>query len=128
MIRRVKKTGVFMKKLIISTFLLMLFTNLAWADQCSTLPNEKALKAKEIISNFIKTHEVAVIDLYCEACMDKIPKALVADTVNLKNFQVKGFKEILINEKSIDLAYVYINGENLASMIDCKTIGVDQFL
>lgn len=120
--------GLFMKKQLVMTFILMLFTNLVWADQCSTLPKQKALKAKNIIEKFIKSNDLAVIDIYCEACMDEIPKAIVADTVHLKDFQVKGFKEILVNEKVIDLAYVYLNGVNMASMIGCKTVGVEKFL
>ncbi len=117
-----------MKKQIVMTFMLLMFSGLTWADQCSTLPKDKALKAKKIISSFIKANEIAVIDLYCQACMFTYPEPVVADSVSLKDFQVKGYKEILVNNISIDLAYVYINGENVASMIGCKTVGVDKFL
>lgn len=117
-----------MKKQIVMTFILLLFSSLSWADQCSKLPKDKALKAQKIISTFIKTNEIAVIDLYCQACMFTYPEPIVADSVSLKDFQVKGYKEILVNNVSIDLAYVYINGENVANIIGCKTVGVDKFL
>lgn len=117
-----------MKKQLVMTFTLLVLSTQVWADQCSTLPNDKAIHAKKLISKFIKSNEIAVIDIFCEACMDTTPKALVAENVELKNFQVKGYQEIYLNDKPIDLAYTYINGENIANLIGCKTIGVEKFL
>ena len=117
-----------MKKHIVMTFMLLMFSGFTWADQCSTLPKEKALQAKKIISSFIKTNEIAVIDIYCQACMFTYPQVLVADSVELKDFQVRGYQEVIVNNEPVDLAYMYINGENLASMIGCKAVGVDKFL
>ncbi len=34
----------------------------------------------------------------------------------------------LVNDKKIDLAYTYINGENVANMVGCKAVGVGKFL
>lgn len=113
---------------MVMTFILLLVSGLSWADQCSTLPKDKALQAKKIISKFIKTNEIPVIDVYCQACMFTYPQVLVADSVELKDFQVQGYQEVIVNNERVDLAYMYINGENLASMIGCKAIGVDKFL
>ena len=110
------------------TFTLLMTSTLAWADQCSTLPADKAQQAYKIIDKFIKSNEIAVLDIYCEACRDDYPIAIVADSVDIKEFQVKGYKEVLINDKNVDLAYLYLNGENIAKMVGCKTMGVDQYL
>lgn len=117
-----------MKKMLFLTFTLLIFANLALADQCSTLPRNKANRAYQIIKDYIDNNQIAVIDVFCKTCVEALPKALVVDNVSLKEFQVKGYQEIIINKELVDLAYVYINGENLASIVDCKTVGVDKFL
>lgn len=117
-----------MKKQVLITFILLVLTHSAFADQCTRLPKSKAKAAHKIITNFIKSNDIAVADIFCEACRDEAPKVVVLESTELKDFQVKGYKEITVNDQAVDLAYLYINGENVASMVDCKTIGVDKFL
>lgn len=123
------KNRQFMKKRIVMTLLFkFVFMAQAWGAQCSALPEQKALKAQKLIADYVKQHQIAVVDMYCEACRDEYPKALVVESVALSDFQIKGYKEISVNNKAIDLAYMYINGENVASMVGCKAIGVDRYL
>jgi hypothetical protein len=115
-----------MKKLILFTF--MLYSMGSLAAQCNALPQSMANKAYELLDKHKKLNEIAVIDIYCEACRDEAPKPMVVDSVNLKDFQIKGYKQVMVNNKKIDLAYTYINGENVATIIGCKAVGINQYL
>jgi hypothetical protein len=112
--------------LTLSIFSLMSLS--AFADQCSVLKISSANIAKEILSTHLSSNKIAVIDKFCESCMDKRAMPIVIDSIETKDFQVKGYKEIYINKQKIDLAYIYINGKNIATSIGCRTIGVSEYL
>lgn len=116
-----------MKKILNYILISNIFALNAIAAQCVVLPEEKANKAVELLIKHKKRNPIAVIDLYCEACRDEYPRPIVLENVELINFQVEGYKQIMINNKKIDLAYSYLNGVNIASMIDCKAIGVKKY-
>lgn len=120
--------GGFLKKFCFLAILIFTLNTIAFADQCSALPLKQAYQAEQILKDFTKKNSIAVIDRFCEACMDTMVKPIVIDSIKIKDFQVKGYKEILINDKKIDLAYIYLNGENLAEKIGCKVIGNSYFL
>lgn len=100
----------------------------AYADQCSVLPAKQAKKAQEILQKHLSDNSIAVIDKYCEACRDEYIKPIVIDSIEMKDFQVRGYNELYINSKKIDLAYLYLGGVNLAGKIGCKAIGVSKYL
>ena len=107
---------------------LALFSCSAFADQCSVLPISSAIKAKEILNKHLNSNSIAVIDRYCESCRDEMATPIVIDTIELKSFQVHGYNEIYVNDKKIDLAYIYLDGNNIASQVGCNTIGVSKYL
>ena len=98
------------------------------ADQCSVLPAKSAHIAKELLSNHLRSNAIAVIDRYCESCRDEVATPIVIDTVAIRDFQVDGFKEIYVNDKKIDLAYIYLGGVNIAGKIGCKAFGISEYL
>jgi hypothetical protein len=108
--------------------ILMTTSSVAFADQCSVLPAKSAHIAKELLSNHLRSNTIAVIDRYCESCRDEVATPIVIDTVTIKDFQVDGFKEIYVNEKKIDLAYIYLEGVNIAGKIGCKAFGISEYL
>lgn len=114
---------------MIASFIIVMFTIAdGQASQCHILPKKQAKKAISILTRFKKLNPIAVIDIYCEACRDLAPKPVVIDSVTKENFQVNGFEKVLVNNQKIDLAYTYINGENVANMIGCQATGVAHHL
>jgi hypothetical protein len=107
---------------------LLVTSTVSYADQCSVLPTKSALMAKVILSEHVKSNSIAVIDSYCESCRDETPKPIVIDSIELKDFQIAGFKEIFINNKKIDLAYIYLEGVSIAGKIGCKAFGISKYL
>ena len=117
-----------MKKLVFTLLISLIGLQSAMADQCMIVSNAKAKEAKTQVEQLLSDNSIVVIDKFCEACMDVTPEPLVVDNVKLKNSQVKGFMSLSINNVPVDLAYIYINGENLAAKIGCRTFGVSQYL
>lgn len=117
-----------MTKYLSIIFCALLLISQAFADQCSVIPKLKANKALSLLKNFKHNNSIAVIDKYCKACRDESPQAIVIDEVSISDFQIKGYREVKINNEVIDLAYYYLNGENIAQMVGCNTIGVDRLL
>ncbi len=98
----------------------------AYGGQCKYLPKAKIDSALKIIEQI--KGEIPIVDHYCESCLDANPKPIVIDRVEVSPFQVKGYAGIKINGSSIDLAYTYVGGENLAQMVGCKTQNISKFL
>jgi len=96
----------------------------AKASQCQAIKGVDALKVEKLLNEFKANNPIAVIDRYCLSCRDQYVKPIVIDQIEIKDFQVRGYKEIYVNQKKIDLAYIYLNGENLAEKIGCKVKGI----
>lgn len=120
-----------MKKQLTFFAIYILCFSLAYADQCEWVSWDVAEKAYNLLLNSLDyTH-------FCAPCMDKEPITKQINTVDIKPVDRKGnsktLYQILINNKPIDIAYVYINGKNLGMQADCTPIGdvpeyIDDFL
>lgn len=106
----------------------ILFSFNVLADQCSVLPMKSAVQAQDLLEKHLHTHSIAVIDKYCESCRDESVQPIVIDKVELRDFQVVGFKQVYVNNKKLDLAYIYLGGVNIAEQIGCKTRGISKYL
>lgn len=116
-----------MQILVMLGALLMSF-NLWASGQCETLSSQQAQLAFDLIQQELKTNPIAVIDSYCESCLDDLPRPIVIDNFQIKRLENLSFSQIQINGEIIDAAYIYLNGENLAAQIGCKTIAVSRNL
>lgn len=110
------------KFLIITLFLLGSVSS--YASQCQAILGVDAQKIVKMLREHKLNNSIAVIDKYCHSCRDQYVKPIVIEQIELKDFQVRGYKEVYINRKKIDLAYIYLNGENLAEKIGCKARGI----
>lgn len=100
----------------------------AYADQCAWIDEAAALKAQRILKSSPKFIE------YCEPCDETAPGTpQVAKTVDVNDAGDGNYKEVSINGKAIDLAYVFVKTsdaryENLASLAGCPATGVSPSL
>ncbi len=119
-----------MKQLAFIFMLAIIGTNMAFGAQCKFVPTKQADMAKKHLEKLLSSNKatLAVIDSYCESCLDKYAKAVVVEKVSVVNTQVRDYKSVVVNDSAIDLAYIYINGENLAKIIGCRTFGVSEYL
>lgn len=108
--------------------LIALSTNVAFAAQCKFISNDQAQRAEEFIKGNSKIANISVVDYYCESCLDKYPKPIVLDEIKIVRNIIGERAVLMINNKSIDLAYIYVNGANLAHEISCETYAVSAFL
>lgn len=117
-----------MKKLIISLFILTLFTVNALADQAAYITQAQAQKAAAFLKD--KKH----IRHYCNPCDDKGDRVEEISTVEaVAVTDSKPYWEVLVNGKGIDLAYVYYQNEdgewkNLAKKMKIKVDDVPKSL
>jgi len=100
----------------------------SFAATCKYLPKAKMSKVVEILTAHAASNKIAVIDKYCESCLDKSPKAIVIDSFKTKQHQISGFESLEINGKVYDLAYLYIDGENLSHKFNCHNKYISQYL
>lgn len=103
------------KTLFITVFSLL--SSAAFADQCAVVNAEMTRKALSILKDAQTVHS------FCQPCGDRAPQKLYVRNASFKQFDNSNY-EVLINGKSIDLAYTYVNGLNLATIVGCKTTGV----
>lgn len=106
---------------------LSLLGSTAHADQCAWIDDDTAQQARAILAR-----SPAFIE-YCEPCGDKAPGVpLLAKSVEVR---VAGddYKEVTIDGKGIDLAYVFVKTDaahyrNLAALAGCAATGVSPSL
>lgn len=113
----------------LGVILALLITSQAYAfnDQCKNLTAGQANKAKSFIQkSYQVTKNIPVIDYLCEHCGDSYIKPIVMDSVKLKNNG--NLFELMINGKPQNLAYLYLNGRNIAHYVGCKPKAVSKFL
>ena len=110
-------------------FILLLFviSAPAFAVQCINLSKDQALAAQLAIEHVSKkVPDFLVIDQYCEHCLDAYPRPIVVDEVTVTH-DAKNYY-LLINEEKVDIAYIYVDNKNLASLAGCKTIAVSKII
>ena len=106
---------------------LCLLAHPAYADQCAWIDDAAALEAQRILKSSPKFIE------YCEPCEERAPgPPQIAKTVEVQTAD-GDYKEVAINGKGVDLAYVFVKTsdaryENLASLAGCPATGVSPSL
>ncbi|MCL2182097.1 MAG: hypothetical protein FWB85_01330 [Chitinispirillia bacterium] len=105
----------------------LLVAGVAGADQCAVVDEAQAAKAQAILA------ERPMVLHYCEPCGEKEPGAPYAvDTVGVA-VHGEGKREISINGKKADFAYIFVRVEagkydNMALLIGCPAKDVSQTL
>ncbi len=101
----------------------------ALADQCAYITKEQAKRAISRL-NLNQT-----IYLLCEPCGEKMPQATVITNLSMETVDYQDFWQVKVNEKGIDLAYVFIDSGiegnywvNLAAVADCQAQSVSPVL
>ena len=95
----------------------------AFADQCEVLKSKaQALTAVRMLNAAKEMHH------FCENCGDATPKLVARYAVDLQTFEGVGSGKyiVVLNSKTIDLAYTYVDGLNLAYIVGCPTRGVSR--
>ena len=104
MIDRITKIRLFM----IATGLGLLFpVAAAHADQCQLIPKQQALAAMNRLEPGQRIYSL------CELCGERLPQPIVIKTIELKHDLDSKLWEIKINDRGIDLAYIYVNAIDL---------------
>lgn len=110
-----------MKSLFLVFIGLLFISNNAAADQCVYIDE----KTRDAAYEMLKTTDVYTD--FCAPCQDAEPIEKKVDKLEYKKVDYmendEQFYKIYINDKPIDLAYVYINGRNLGMQTSCKTYG-----
>lgn len=94
-------------------------TTPGWADQCSYISKEQALKA---IARLDLNDEVYFL---CEPCGEEIPEPAQIEALSAGTVDYEDYWQVVINGDGIDLAYVFVdsgienNFANLAMLADC---------
>jgi hypothetical protein len=105
---------------LLSLFSLMIivFSLSAQADQCSLITQEQALRAESLLLNSRRIQNL------CELCGETSPSLITFETLIARPAGLENYWEVLLDEKNIDLAYTYVDGKNLAMLVDCPVSGV----
>lgn len=72
--------------------------------------------------------DIAVIDSYCISCNDNYVKPIVIDKVEVKAHNVNGFYTLNVNDQPLELANIYLDGENLAYKVGCESKFATRYL
>ena len=84
-----------------------------------------ANKALKILKTLQKKNPIMVIDKFCEFCQNESrPNPIVVTKISMVKDSSRKIASILINKKKVDLAYIFVNGDNLAKAINCETYAV----
>lgn len=111
-----------MKK-IVMTMALVLSASSAFADQCAYITKDQAAKA---VSTLLNAQSIKSL---CEPCGETKATAINdVKSIEIKATGVDNTVEISLDGKSIDLAYTYVNGSNLALTSNCPADGVSPSL
>lgn len=93
--------------------------------QCKSLEIAKANRALRILETLQKKSPIMVIDKFCEFCENEsFPNPIVVNKITLVKDANRKIASIFINKKKVDLAYIFVDGNNLAKAINCKTYAV----
>jgi hypothetical protein len=98
------------------------------AAECKFIPKKSAQKIKSILNQHHAFEEIAVIDSFCKECEDTYVRPIVIDKIEMKKHSIKGFYSLNINNEPLELAHIYLNGENLAYKIGCDSKFATKYL
>jgi hypothetical protein len=106
--------------------LFTLVASVAFADQCAWIAPAQAEKAIPVLKG------KRVIE-WCEPCNEKKPpktKVKKASVVTVRPVASEGLAEVLVNEKPVDLAYLFVEDGaafvNVASLVGCPATDVSK--
>jgi len=108
-----------MKKLLTIAILSLFFGN-AFADQCHYVNKKQAQAALKIAL------ETKTIQTLCEPCGENIAQSLSIKSIGIADVDFQGYWELQVNGQGLDLAYTYVNGMNLATLVSCSTTSVSK--
>ena len=106
-------------KCLILTSLIIAFGLNSWADQCAWISQEQAQKAMAALE------QAKEVKSFCEPCRQH-----ALQTIDIQKLEILPINEtsnlwkVLVNNKGIDAAYIYVDQLNLAEVIQCPTEGV----
>ncbi|MEA5535127.1 hypothetical protein [Crocosphaera sp. XPORK-15E] len=106
----------------------LLISHSAYADQCSYVEKEQALKAVSFLSLNQQIY------LFCEPCGEKVPRSVTIESVAAGTVGYQDFWQVSINGKGVDLAYTYVPSSleqkpiNLAALSGCSAGDVSPFI
>lgn len=113
-----------MKKVLFAAMMILCISLTAFADQAMLVKKAEAEKASQFLEKGMKIRE------FCAPCGDTAWSETSIKIIEIRNNDADS--EILINDKTVDLAYVYVekNGKwrNLAIMTGLSVSGVSEFL
>ncbi|MDR1338434.1 MAG: hypothetical protein LBJ73_05435 [Rickettsiales bacterium] len=99
---------------------LLLVCNSAIADQCAYIGAD----VRDAVYSILKSTD-SYVD-FCAPCQDTEPIKYKIKKLDYKQVDYKdGYPlyEIYINNKPVDIAYIYVAGRNLAMQANCKPFG-----
>ncbi|MCO4753416.1 MAG: hypothetical protein KC478_02985 [Bacteriovoracaceae bacterium] len=99
----------------------LLFSSTAFAGHCKYLSVKHINAAFNELAQYKAQTSTPIVDYYCKSCNDTYVRPIVLEELEYKPHQIKGFASIFINGKQMDLAYLYLNGQNLGHKYNCKT-------
>jgi hypothetical protein len=110
------------RSLLTVATLALLSTAIGHADQCQILDDATVPWATRAL------RKGDMVIRYCAPCGDKAP----GTPFKIDRVEAKG-KEILVNGKAVDLAYIYVqtgptNYANVGLLVGCDAAGVEPFL
>ena len=102
-------------KTLLFALLLGSFSTMALADQCSLVSKETAKVAVRTLM------DASSVSFLCEPCGDTEATSLKAESIGLKKSSVEDYYEVVVDGKTVDLAYTYVNGLNLSKLTSCPS-------
>ncbi len=115
-----------MKK-ILAVCLILAFSMTAFADQAAYISKAEATEAVALLKGKKQ------IKHYCAPCDDNEIKTEDIQTVEMSKTGYKNFWEVKVNDKGVDLAYIYFESQkdkwkNVATELDIVVSCVPTFL
>lgn len=106
-----------MFQMILTLSILLLFSS-AHADQCASIEKSQAVKAMEVLSTANN------INWLCEPCGEKSPRSIQVNSLEIKSIDQKNDWAVFLNGQNLDIAYTFVDGKNLAYIVQCPATGV----
>ncbi|MGB5770916.1 MAG: hypothetical protein WBM32_13765 [Crocosphaera sp.] len=116
------------KIVTLAIIIILLSSRATYADQCSYVDKEQALKA----ATFLQLNQL--IYLFCEPCGETTPRPVTIQSISVGTVGYQNFWQLSINNKGVDLAYTYVPSSieqkpiNLAALSGCTAEGVSPFI
>ena len=104
----------------------ILVSSNALAFQCKDLKFNQAKNAVVELKKYSDTKDIFVVDEFCEACMDSYPRPILVENISFK--REANHYHVILNNKVVDISYLYVEGHSLSHIVGCKTVAVSEYL